>query len=339
MPDLLAELLPAPTLYPQKFDPVRDTVYFVGLDEAAYRAASFLDDRLLAPGMQGRWLPYPAVEQALRGAGAGKPLHFIFHSGHVGSTLLSRLIDEAGGVLGLREPLPLRTLAEMQDRLGAGGSEPLEARLATFVNLWRRGFAQTEAVVLKATSSAGRLAPRLLAANPSSKAVYLSLPPEPYLATLLAGANAATDLRGFEMERRRRLRGMLGDVVPAPASIGELSAVSWLAESLTRTRACEAFGSRVLPLDFEHLLANLAATLAQVLAHFEIGAAPGFAEAIGASAVLTRYSKAPLQYPYSPAMRAQLLAQARAEQGGEIAKGLKFLERIAAKDARVAALL
>ena len=335
MIDFAAELAQTPALYPQKYDAARDAVYFVRLNEAAYRAASFLDDRVLTPGMQGAWRPFAEVASATQGAGGALPLHFIFHTGHVGSTLLSRLIDEAGGVLGLREPLPLRTLAEMSDM--PGGGETFEARLAIFVRLWRRGFPGTKAVVLKATSSSGRLAPAAMRAAAGSKAVYLNLKAEPYLATLLAGANALVDLRGFEQERSRRLSAAIGPV--QPSSIGELAAMSWLAESLTRARTLEMMGPRVLALDFDRMLADPGAALAGVLAHLGIAAPPGFAASVARSPVLTRYSKAPEQFAYSPEMRAQLLAQARAEFGGEIRRGLKFLEQLGARDARVAAVL
>lgn len=336
MTEFAAELAATPALYPQKYDAARDAVYFVRLSEAAYRAASFLDDRVLAPGMPGSWTPIAAVAAAMERAGGARPLHFIFHTGHVGSTLLSRLVDEAGSVLGLREPLPLRSLAEMSD---GSPSELFTARLATFLKLWRRGFASTKTVVLKATSSSGRLAPALLQASPGSRAVYLNLKAEPYLATLLAGANALVDLKGFEQERTRRLGVLLGTAAPAAASTGELAAMSWLCESLTQVRALETFGSRVLALDFDRMLADLGPTMLRVLAHFAIDAPPGFAAAIVRSPVLTRYSKAPQQYEYSPAMRAQLLAQARRDFAGEIKKGLNYLERLAARDTRVAAIL
>ena len=325
----------SPVLYAQKFDAARDAAFFVRLDEAGYRAASFLDDRVLAPGQQGEWLPFADVERAMRAAVDPKPLHFIFHTGHVGSTLLSRLIEEAGGILGLREPLPLRSLAEMHD----AGAATFAARLETFLALWRRGFADTRGVVLKATSSSGRLAPRLLTASAASKAVYLNLRAEPYLATLLAGANAMVDLRGFEQERSGRLRGLLGPAAWTAGSVGTLAAMSWLSESLTRAQALEQFPSRVLAIDFDRLLADLPAAMEAVLQHLDIAAAPGFLAAVGRSPVLRRYSKAPQQFEYSPLLRAQLLAQARREHAGEIRKGLKFLEALGAQDARVAALL
>ncbi len=143
-----------------------------------------------------------------------RPLHFILHTGHVGSTLLSRLLDTTGSVLSLREPLPLRTLAEAHDVLGQPESllsEPqFELVLDTFVRLWSRGYTATRCVVLKATSAAARVAPVLLRRNAASRAVYLNLRAEPYLATLLAGPNSPVDLRGHGAERMRRLRTRIG---------------------------------------------------------------------------------------------------------------------------------
>jgi hypothetical protein len=320
----------AETLYPQKYDAARDAVFLLPLDARGLRAASFLDDRILAPGMQGTWRAADEIARDVEGVVA-RPLHIIFHTGHVGSTLLSRLVDEAPGVLGLREPLPLRTLAEMHD----ARARAFAARLALFLKLWARGFADTRHIIVKATSTAGRIAPALLDAAPEARAAYLNLRAEPYLATLLAGANALVDLQGFEAERRRRLAAMLGGA-PATASIGELAAMTWLTESLTRADAVARFGGRVLPLDFDAVLGDLPGAITAVLGHFGIA---GDAAQIARSPVLSRYSKAPQQFEYSPQFRAQLLAQARYEHAGEIRHGRAWLDRIAAREARVAALL
>src|SRR6185295_7430347 len=95
----------------------RAAVLLVQLNEGAYRAASFLDDRILTAGLKGGWATVAGLRDAARALPAPRPLNFIFHTGHVGSTLLSRLLDESGCVLSLREPLPLRTLADAQDVL------------------------------------------------------------------------------------------------------------------------------------------------------------------------------------------------------------------------------
>jgi hypothetical protein len=269
-------------------------------------------------------------------------LHFIFHTGHVGSTLLSRLLDEYGAVLGLREPLPLRTLADAHDALASPESllaeSQFDALLDMLLALWSRGYETTRAVVVKATSSAGRLAPVVLARSQSSRAVYLNLRAEPYLATLLGGANSGTDLRGHGPGRMRRL--LAGRTLPvAPLhelTMGELAALGWLTESLSAAAARAVPGSRVMALDFEDFLKDVPARLGSVLAHYGLPRDEARLATAGSSVLLSQYSKAPeLQYP--PGEREARLAASRRENAGEIAKGLAWLERLARADAAIAA--
>jgi hypothetical protein len=342
-PDLKALLSTSPDAYPQAVDLVRGRVLVVRMSEPAYRAASFLDDRILGPATEGAWMPGSAVTLAARQATGGKPVHFVFHTGHVGSTLLSRLLDATGGVLGLREPLPLRTLADAHDALGSPESllaEPqFDSLLDMFLRLWARGYASTRAVVVKATSSGGRLAGHLLAASPASRAVYLHLKAEPYLATLLGGANSATDLRGHGPGRMRRLlAGRELAVAPLHAlSPGELAALGWLVEGLARADA-EAAGERVLALDFDVFLADVAGELGRVLAHFGLPRDDALLRAIADGPVPRHYSKAP-ELPFPPGERAARLAESRRENRNEIGSGLVWLERLARADDRIAAIV
>ncbi len=343
--DELRALLPvSPDAYPQNVDLVRGLVLVIRMDAQAYRAASFLDDRILGPATQGAWLPGPSVTQAARQVAAGKPLHFIFHTGHVGSTLLSRLLDQTGQVLGLREPLPLRTLAEAQDALSTPESLLTDTQfnglLDMLLRLWSRGYDWTRAVVVKATSSAGRVAPRLLAAAPGARAVYMNVRAEPYLATLLGGANSAIDLRGHGPGRMRRLlAGRTLAVAPLYAlSAGELAALGWLVESLSRAETIAAAGARVLALDFDDVMADVAGYLGRVLAHFGLPQDADLLASISRSQVLQQYSKAP-EIPFPAGERRLRLAESRRDHCEEIAKGLAWLDRAAREDAAVAALL
>src|SRR5438874_6755090 len=165
--DLLGQLPGSPDAYPQKIDFVSLTVLLVQFNAGAYQSASFLDDRILGPATKGAWLPLERVAEASRLVAKAGPLHFIFHTGHVGSTLVSRLLDETGTVLSLREPLPLRTLAEAHDVHGQPDSllstGEFDRVLAMLMRLWSRGYGGTRSVVVKATSSAGRLAAPILA--------------------------------------------------------------------------------------------------------------------------------------------------------------------------------
>ena len=66
------------------------------------RAASFLDDRMLQSPVDARVVPWAAVEEAMA-AELRQDARWIFHIGHVGSTLVSRLLGEIHGVLAVRE--------------------------------------------------------------------------------------------------------------------------------------------------------------------------------------------------------------------------------------------
>jgi hypothetical protein len=341
---LLRRLPVSPEAYPQKIDLGSRMVLLVQFDANAYRLASFLDDRILGPETKGAWLPIGRVAEAAQRVTNARPVHFIFHTGHVGSTLVSRLLDETGEVLPLREPLPLRTLADAHDVLGQPDSllsdEEFGLSLAMLMRLWGRGYDTTRSVIVKATSSAGRMAVPILAASKSARAIYMNLRPEAYLATLLAGQNSPADLRGHGPERMRRLRSRIAAPL-APLytmSIGELAAMSWLAESWTQRDAIKRFAGRIMPLDFDRVLSSVTDAMARVLSHFELPDDARYLSGLDRSPVLTRYSKAP-EYPYSPGVRAEVLRDSQRRNGEEIRKGMEWLERGARSDNGIAEVL
>jgi hypothetical protein len=342
--DLLARLPGSPDAYPQKIDLVREAVLLILLDASAYRSASFLDDRILGPETKGVWVPVDRVAGAVQLARSARPLHFIFHTGHVGSTLLSRLLDEKGDVLSLREPLPLRTLAEASDLLPRPDAllspGKFDVLLQTFLRLWSRGYATTRTVVVKATSSAGRLAAPILSASDHSHAVYLNLRAEPYLATLLAGENSPLDLRGHGPERMRRLQQRVPTPLPPlhQLSVGELAAMSWLAESCTQRETLKRFADRVIALDFDEFLSSVTASMQRVVRHFGLGDDARYLSAVGRSPVLARYSKAP-EYAYTSEVRSEVLRDSRRDNREEIRKGMAWLERQARGDDALAELV
>ena len=339
--DLLKRLPRSPDAYPQKLDLVAEKILLVQFDPGAYRLASFLDDRIFGPSTKAAWIPVAHAVEAARLVTNARPLHFIFHTGHVGSTLVSRLLDETGQVLSLREPLPLRTLADAHDGLGHPDSLLSDAQfdlmLAMFRRLWSRGYDVTGSVVVKATSSAGRLAAPILARAENSRAIYMNLRAEPYLATLLAGQNSPIDLRGHGPGRIRRLQARIAaPLAPLHAmSIGELAAMSWLAESWSQREAVDRFTDRVIALDFDHFLATIADSIGRILGHFELPVDARYLSEVSRSPVLTRYSKAP-EHAYTPEVRAEVLRDSRRYNGDEIRKGMNWLERQAQSDNAVA---
>jgi hypothetical protein len=335
--DMLARLAASPDVYPQKIDLNSLMVLLVQFDADAYRRASFLDDRILTPATVGAWAGVDKVADASRLVRDARPVHFIFHTGHVGSTLVSRLLDETGIVLSLREPLPLRTLAEAHDVAGRNdallSAAEFDRNVAMLMRLWGRGYKATRSVVIKATSSAGRLAATLLSANEGSRAIYLNLRVEPYLATLLAGQNSPADLRGHGPERLRRLQSRTrGPLAPLHSlSIGELAAMSWLVESWSQGEALKQFPDRIVTLDFDRFLESVGPSIGRILGHFGLPAETRQLEELGRSPVLARYSKAP-EFAYTPNVRAELLRDSRRRNGDQIRRGLAWLERLAKSD-------
>jgi hypothetical protein len=343
--DYLSRLPNSPDIYCQGIDLIHQALLLVQFDAAAYRAASFLDDRILTPKVRGVWAPIPRVAAAARAVQNLRPLHFIFHTGHVGSTLVSRLLDETGVVLPLREPLPLRVLASAHDALGNADSLLNEAQfgalLGLFGMLWSRGYGDSRAVVLKATSSAGRLAAPLLMRRDDARAICLNLRAEPFLATLLAGPNSPSDLRGHGAERMRRMMKILAIEQPTPLhalSLGELAAMSWLTETATQHQTLQRFADRVTHFDFDAVLGDVAGSMARVTAHFGLPVDEKYLSQVAHSPSLTRYAKAP-EHAYTPDLRAQILSEARRTHAAEIRKGLAWLEGVARTNAMAAAVM
>lgn len=313
-------------------DLVRGLALVIRIDAGTYRKASFLDDRILGPSVRGAWLAGSDATAAARQVADRRPLHFIFHSGHVGSTLVSRLLDESGVVLPLREPLPLRVIADAWEALPSPesllGPEQFDALAGMMLRFWSRGYDWSRAVVVKATSSAGHAAIPLLKAQPDARAIYMNLRAEPYLAALMAGANSLTDLRGHAPGRMRRLRAA-GVAIREPLyqlSPGELAALGWLAEIRAQQDAVSQFPGRVLAVDFDALLADIPVGIQRIADHFGLETGPAFRAGISGSPALRRYSKAP-ERPFAPDERDRLLAQSRRDNRDEIMRGMRWLER------------
>jgi hypothetical protein len=168
----------------------------------------------------------------------------------------------------------------------------------------------------------------------------MNLRAEPYLATLLAGQNSPTDLRGHGPERMRRLQSFVtAPLAPLHTlSIGELAAMSWLAESWTQREAVKRFAGRVIALDFDQFLSTVADSMGRILRHFELSDDARYLSEVGRSPVLTRYSKAP-EHAYTPNIRAEVLRDSRRHNMEEIRKGMDWLERQAQSDSAVAEIV
>ena len=315
----------SPEFFPYSLDNGNDTVSFIRLSAADYSNASFLDARLLAAGTQSRVIPWTQVAGAIAAAGLEERCSFIFHMGHVGSTLLSRLVGAHPDAFALREPLLLRTLAQLE-------AERFDRYVGGAVKLLSRTFEARQRPVIKATSFVSELAATLLARMAAPRAVLMYVAPEAYLATILGGPNSRREAQQLTPSRLRRLHRRLGADSWSTESLseGEALAMGWACEMSALAQAATTAGDRVRRVNFDHFLSRPQVELTAVLRHLQLDAAAGTVDAILQGPEMHRYSKAPEQ-AYDAALRSRVLNEARMVHRTEILKGLRWLEHAAAR--------
>jgi hypothetical protein len=321
-------------LFPQNLDPLQRKVLVVAAAQGALEEASFLDDRMLTPGMAGGWLSFE--DFLLRAREAAEPagrLGYIFHVGHCGSTLLSRLLAFRPGDTALREPQILRVLAEascdIAEPWAALSEDMIHQLLDGLVRSWARPRGEASRVIVKATSLASGLGPDLLELTPQARAIALHMKLEPYLAALLAPETPSVDLSRGARVRFGRLKALLGD--PGwrlhQLSLGELAAASWLCEASAMADLAATHPDAVHALDFDDFLAAPGPHVLQAANHMGLGWTEPDAHAALASPIMQRYSKAP-EHQYGPDLRRQVLDDSRRRNAGEIAAGRAFVGRM-----------
>jgi len=292
-------MIETPEWLPFELDPATGRLTWLRMREADYRAASFLDQRMLPPKSEFRHSDWPALP-----ADARRDADYIFHIGNVGSTLISRLLGELPSVFALREPLLLRTASEGQ--------------FETLAALFSRTFRPGQRAMVKATSFTSEIADRLV--RPGSRALFLYATPAHYLENILAGENSWQTLQALSTARLGRLQsrcpGLEADL--AAMHDGLKSALGWACEMTSLERAASALPpGAVLWLDFDLFLTDPIHHLTAIAAHFGHPVAPDQARAICEGPLMRRYSKA-LEYEYSPELRREILADARQRHGPAI---------------------
>lgn len=331
---LQASLARSPEQFPFSLDPRGDLISFLHLTQSDYDSASFLDNRVLTPQTHLRPLLWQQVSAAIESANLKERCSFIFHIGHVGSTLISRLIGAHPCVLALREPMLLRTFAQVQIDPAVElnwNDRDFAARLTATLKLFSRTFDQRQLAIIKASSFVSELSARLMARAAAPKALMMFVSPENYLATMLGGPNSRVEAGTLAPSRLRRLHLRIGTEAWQGNSLseGENLALAWACEMSALAQAASAAGGRALWLNFDQFLAD-PSRLLKIFHHFDIDAHDAQVSAIVSGPHMRRYSKAP-EYAYDAALRTEVLNEARALHGAEIRRGLKWLEQAAAR--------
>lgn len=312
----------------QALDPTAGVARLVAMDRDSYRAASFLDDRLLQQAVDAQLVPWPEVEAAVD-ADLRTDACWIFHIGHVGSTLVSRLLGELDNVLAVREPRLLRDLAV----------SPVEIRgryVAAVPKLMSRTFADEEVACVKATSFASEIAPELVPAG--ERALFMYARPRNYVASILAGENSVKELHALAAHRAQRLAGR-GVALPVPRNDADRAAAAWACEMVTLEAAADAMADREIGWgDFDLVLANLTHELGRIAGFFGFAAPDERLAAIANGPLMMRYSK-DTSYEYSPRLRHDLIEQEIRLQGREIDGALAMLRAASEKSLLLARAL
>lgn len=325
----LIETLQTAAAFPFHYDVATGQVVMVALAPDALARAAFLDQRVLTPSSARTSVAIAEFEAAAAALPPRLP-NMIFHQGHCGSTLISRLIAKATQSRGLREPLVLRAFAALFADVSAGDATMAPPAATRSLTLFLRCFSPGAVpAIVKASSVCTDLAEPLLKASADLRALFVHVQPEVYLATMLAGQNNRVDLSAFSAVRRKRLRNRGVQTPPVyELSEGRLAALAWLCEAVSFDAAPD--DGRIMSLDFDAFLASPLPALRAASVHLGLQADDaGLAAAVNGPDMRT-YSKAQ-EHQYSPALRSDVLNQARLDFAAEIADGLDFLATLAAR--------
>jgi hypothetical protein len=302
----------------QALDPAAGQVRLIAMDREAYRQASFLDDRMLQQPVDAQVVPWSDIEAAVAGD-LRTDARWIFHIGHVGSTLLSRLLGELDGVLAIREPRLLRDLALSPAQLR-------ERYIIAVPKLMSRTFGGEETACVKATSFVSEIAPEVVPAG--ERALFMYATPQNYVASILAGENSVQELRMLAPSRAQRLANRHIDF-PESRHDADRAAAAWACEMTSLEAAAEVMADREIAwLDFDVFLTSPASRLSDAATFF--GFATAGIESIAAGPLIRRYSKA-LEYEYSPALRRELISGATGRHRRDIDDALAMLSAAAEK--------
>jgi hypothetical protein len=295
----------------QALDAPNGVARLVRMDREAYRDASFLDDRMMQKPRETHVVPWQVARGAVA-ADARRDARWIFHIGHVGSTLVARLIGEVEGVLSIREPRFLRDVAMLK--------EDRDDYTPSAQALFSRTFDESELALVKATSFVSEVADELVPSG--QRALFMYATPRNYIASILAGPNSLQEVAALAPSRAQRTSGRVS--LPQPRNAAESAAAAWACEMSALELAAEQMPDREISwADFDAMLVDMVGELARIAGFF--GFATDDIEAIATGPLMRRYSKA-TEFEYSPSLRRDLIAEAEAANRADLDGALAMLQ-------------
>jgi hypothetical protein len=326
-PDIAA-IARDPLWLAHRFDPTHDAVHMLRVERSTHRAAIFLTDE---------YLPADAEKVVLRrvdavaGAPAPAPLHFILHSAYCCSTLLARAFDFEGISMGLKEPVILNDMVGWRRR----GGEPraVAQALDNALTLLARPFGAGEAVIVKPSNVVNGLAPAILAMRPQSNALLLYAPLRTYLASIakkgMWGRLWARELLINLLKENMVDLGFGTEDYLGQTDI-QAAAVGWLAQHAFFARLVDQLGpARVRTLDSETLLARPTDVMRELASLFSLSLTESAVEEIASGPAFSRHSKYDTDFRKDD--RQAEHRDAAAVHGEEIEKVATWAEAVADK--------
>jgi hypothetical protein len=312
----------------------RGLASFVETDEEGYREAAFLDNRLDRVLSDEKVIHLKELwPRAVQTKKAQPSLNFLFHVGHCGSTLISRMLGELPGCFALREPPVLMALA----RSAPQGLPHWERISDVVMALLTRTYHQEDSAFIKPASHANVLLPYFLQWKKSSRGILLCVDLESYLATMLQEHHRAEIREAFQwrQEGLKRLAGNISDLDALDDA--KRSAVIWLIQMWELLEAHRDEKLNTLWLSFNNFLNEPASTISKISDFLNL---PTDREQIRQltvdSPLLRSYSKN-VQVSYTAESRRASLQASRRQYAAEIDAAMGWLQQICQRDVSLSA--
>ncbi|MGH8371785.1 MAG: hypothetical protein ACRETO_03535 [Gammaproteobacteria bacterium] len=304
----------------------------VHVNQGTYRQAAFLDERMFTQDTQGAWFALDSLLQ-ITSALPARTAHYIFHIGHCGSTLLSRLLGELPGCFALREPLGFLALAMARRELESPNS-PLDAAtwhelFEMVIRLQARCYAESDIALIKSTSVAGNLLQPAMSARADSRAILLYMDLEPWLATMLRAPGTRESVRAFTGAWLTDFRRLTGDESIRLHGLDDIrqAVISWAAMLLNFTQAAAHNPARTCWMNFDTFLAAPAQHCKTLTDFLALPATDVTIQTLTSGPIMAHYAKDPHQN-FDSTARTRELTDSRRQFGAEIRAGLEWFEEL-----------
>ncbi|UCC13658.1 MAG: hypothetical protein JSW21_09800 [Gammaproteobacteria bacterium] len=332
----LLTMLTSPALFLRDLDPLRGIATFTPMSEESYRDSAFLDNRIQRAGPRDIAIDLDDLLDLVQARPRRRrPIHYIFHIGHCGSTLLSRILGARKRFLALREPPLLMGLSRSMRALDRPGfpisRERWESLLALSLWMLSKTWQPEQTVLIKPTSQAGRLIPVLMDYTGLEKAVLLYVDLETHLPMILR-PHTRRETQLFAADYAVREFSDLAPGYPDSPdqySVAQLAVMSWLlhVRELADITSQASTAARVLPLHFEAFLRQPGDVVVEICRFFDQPVRHGELERLVSPDLLQRAAKNTDQ-SYGQDHRQQEIKTAQIRYRKEIEEGLAWADRV-----------